>query len=356
MGRKIRVGIVGTGGMGHAHAKHYSEIKEAELVSCLDVVPEKSKAFAAKWGIPKPAEHLEELIDKVDAVSVVTPDRHHFEPALKTLQSGKHLLTEKPLTVTLDHARKLHHAARKASRKGVVHMINFSYRNASAVSAAAQLVRKGSLGNLRHVNSSYFQTWLSQPVWGHWTQEWALWRLQKAAGSGGVLADIGCHILDLTTEVAGDVARLRCNLACFPKVLENKEITAYKGKKLDANDTALIELEFSTGATGVVQATRWGTGYQNLLRCEVHGTKGAVRLDLDKGYHQMEVCLGKDAGKAKWVQKKLKPVPNNHERFIQAILTGRQAQPDVPRGAKVQAYLEACLKSSQSGRWEKVPS
>jgi len=290
----------------------------------------------------------------VDAVSVVTPDQHHFEPAYRTLSAGKHLLTEKPLTVTMAHARKLHHAARKAAEKGVVHMINFSYRNASAVSAAANLVRRGKLGNLRHVHSSYLQTWLSAPVWGHWTKDWALWRLQKAAGSGGVLADIGCHILDLTTAVAGDAGRIRCSLTAFPKVLGNKEIHSYRGKKLDANDSALIELEFENGALGVIHSSRWATGYKNRLQCEVHGTRGALRIDLDKGYNQMDVCLGPDTEKAKWVTKKLRSVPNNHERFIRAILSGKQVQPDVPRGAKIQAYLEACLKSAESGKWEKV--
>jgi len=318
------------------------------------VVPEKSAAFSKKWGIPKPASDLDDLINNVDAVSVVTPDQYHFEPAMKTLQAGKHLLTEKPLTTTLAHARLLHRAASAAAKKGVIHMINFSYRNASAVSAAADIVKKGKLGRLRHVHSHYLQSWIPTKVWGHWTDDWCLWRQEK--GSGGVLTDIGCHILDLTTSVAGDATKIRCHLANFPKILKGKEVTRHKGRNLDANDTALLELLFANGAVGTIHASRWATGLKNHLRCEVHGTEGALKIDLDEGPDQLGVCLEEDIHTAKWEQRKLKPILNNHERFIQAILTGKQAQPDVTRGAHIQAYLETCLKSAKSGKWEKVPS
>ncbi len=354
MSKTIKIGIIGTGGMGGTHANNFKDIPGVELTSCLDINQERSRAFAQKWGIPYPASNLDELLSRVDALSVVTPDRFHFEPALKALQAGKHLLCEKPITVTLKDARTLRRAADKAAKKGVIHMTNFSYRSSQAIWTAAEMVRKGQLGQVRHVQSLYLQSWLSSKGWGHWTAEGWLWRLQTAAGSGGVLADIGCHILDMTTAVAGDVARIRCNLRTFPKVLNNKEVNAYKGRKMDANDTAVIELEFTRGGLGVIQTSRWTTGHANHLVCEVSGTKGALKIDLNKSYHELELCLGKDADKFVWKTKKLKPAMNNYQRFIKAIQTGRQPQPDLVRGAQIQAYLETCLKSAKSGRWEKV--
>src|SRR5204862_6556996 len=155
---------------------------------------------------------LDELLDRVDAVTVVTPDRFHVEPSLAVLKAGKHLLCEKPLAVTLADARRMAVAAKKAARKGAVTMVNFSYRGSSAFQKAIGLVSAGTHGALRHVHSFYLQTWLSSHVWGGWTKEASLWRLQTAAGSGGVLGDVGCHILDMTTAVAGDVKRIRCDL------------------------------------------------------------------------------------------------------------------------------------------------
>ena len=217
------------------------------------------------------------------------------------------------------------------------------------------LVREGVLGDLRHVHGFYLQTWLSAPVWGHWSKEAWLWRLQGAAGSGGVLADIGCHILDLATAVSGDVKRIRCDLRTFPKITEEGQtVTRWKGKALNASDTAVIELELQSGAIGFFHATRWATGHKNHLKLEVHGTKGALMVDLDKSYEVLNTCLGKDASSLTWRSQRLRPAPNLYQRFIRSIRLGMQAEPSILRGAQVQAYLDACERSSRSGKWEKV--
>ena len=355
MHKKIKLGIVGTGSMASAHANSFKAIDRVELVSCLDIVPGRAEEFAKKHGIKTAAKSLDELLDRVDAVTVVTPDRFHVEPSLAVLKAGKHLLCEKPLAVTLSHARKMAGAAKKAAAKGSIHMINFSYRGSAAFQKAIDVVRAGQLGALRHVHSFYLQTWLSSNVWGGWTKEASLWRLQTAAGSGGVLGDIGCHILDMTTAVAGEVTRIRCDLRTYPKIdPAGKAITEWQGKALDANDTALIELEFTNGAIGLVQTTRWATGHKNHLRVEAFGTDGALMFDLDRDYHQIDLCLGDDRHEAKWTTETLKPTPNIYERFITAIHTGKPDQPDIIRGAQVQAYLDACERSAKSGKWEDV--
>jgi predicted dehydrogenase len=353
---KLRIGIIGTGGMANAHASEYAKIPGVALAACLDVVPGRAEAFAAKHGIAHAVPDLDALLTEVDAVSVVTPDRFHAEPSLAVLAAGKHLLCEKPLTLTLADARQVARAARKAAGKGAVHMVNFSYRRSAAMQRAMQLVAAGKLGELRHVHSFYLQSWLAQPAWGHWSNEGFLWRCQTAAGSGGVLGDVGCHILDLTTAVAGEVSEVRCALATFAKfTADGRRVTRQKGKDLDANDSAVIELRFAGGGLGVVHTTRWATGHHNHLRCEVHGSDGALRFDLDADYHAIETCLGlKEAKAAKWTARKLKPAPSMYQRFVRAIRSGQADQPDILRGAQIQAYLDACERSAVSGKWEKV--
>jgi predicted dehydrogenase len=350
--KTIQLGIVGTGGMAHAHARAFAKLPAVQLTSCLDVVPGRAETFAQTHGVKTVARSLDELLERVDAVTVVTPDRFHVGPSLAALKAGKHLLCEKPLALTLADARQV---ARAAQRAGVIHMINFVYRGSAAFQRAIQLVRAGRLGALRHVHSFYLQSWLASTMWGHWTTEGLLWRLQTAAGSGGVLGDIGCHILDLTTAVAGEVARLRCDLRTFPKIgPTGKTVTTWAGRPLDANDTAIIELEFTTGAIGLVQTSRWATGHKNHLRLEAHGTEGALMFDLDRDWHALDLCLGAHRRDANWTTKTLKPTPSVYQRFIRAIRTGQPDQPDLIRGAQVQAYLDACERSAKSGRWEKV--
>ena len=355
MQKKIRLGIVGAGGMANMHAQNFSKIPNVELACCLDVVPGRAETFAEKYGVKQAAKSLDELLAHVDAVSVVTPDRFHAEPSIAALRAGKHLLCEKPLTVTLDEARLVAAAAEKAARHGVIHMVNFSYHYSAAFSTAIELVAAGTLGDIRHVHSFYLQSWLTSDVWGHWTGEHWLWRLQTATGSGGVLGDIGCHILEMTSAVAGDVARVHCDLRTFPKFEKGRgAVTEWEGKKLDANDSAVITLEFSHGGIGVVHTTRWATGHKNHLRLEAHGTEGALRFDLGVAPHRLELCVGEDKHTATWKTEQLPVPPSIFQRFIAAIRDGRAEQPDVFRGAQVQAYLDACERSAQSGKWVEV--
>ena len=355
MSKKIKLGIVGTGGMANYHADQFSKMTGVELTACHDVLPDRAAEFAKKHSFQHVAGNLTELLDRVDAVDIVTPDRFHAAPSLAALQAGKHLLCEKPLTVTLAEARQVAAAARQAAGKGVIHLINFSYRKSAAFQKSMELVATGQLGTLRHIHSYYLPAWLAATVWGGWEKESMLWRLQTAAGSGGVLGDLGCHILDLTTGVAGSVARIRCDLRTFPKIdTAGNFVTEWQGKQLDANDTAVIEIEFTNGAIGLVHTTRWGTGHSNSLRLEAHGTEGGLMFDLDKGYDELNLCLGAARHKSEWTTETIPATPSNYERFIRAIQTGQPDQPDIIRGAQIQAYLDACLRSAKSGQWEAV--
>jgi predicted dehydrogenase len=352
---KLRIGIVGTGNMATQHAEQFARLRGVTLSSCLDAVPGRAQAFAARHGIPRAAERMADFLDEVDAVALVTPDRFHAQGALQVLGAGKHLLCEKPLTVTLAEAKSVAKAATRASVRGQIGMVNFSYRRSAALQRAIQLKTSGRLGELRHAHGFYLQSWIATPIWGHWSGETWLWRMSKKAGSGGVLGDVGCHLLDLMTSVTGEVSEVRCELAGFPKIgQDGKRYTKWKGQPLDANDSAIIELRFRDGGLGVLHTTRWATGHANHLRLEVHGTEGAVRFDLDRSEEAIEACLGPNTASAKWKTEQLEPAPSVYQRFVRAIQTGRQDQPDLLRGAQIQAYLDACERSAQKGRWVKV--
>jgi len=359
----IRLGIIGTGGMAGEQAKHFKKISGVELSSCFDVVADRAAAFAQQHGVARAAKSIKELLRDVDAVSIVTPDRFHYQGALEVLEAKKHLLCEKPLTLTLAQAREVAAVYKKAAKKGVLGMVNFSYRRSAAMQKAIELAARGELGEVRLASGFYLQSWVAAPIWGPWWKEerW-LWRLQTAAGSGGVLGDVGCHLLDMATSVTGNVKRVRCWLGSFPKIAgDGKSYRKWQGKKLDANDTAVIELELESGGMTLLHTSRWAGGHSNHLRLEVHGTRGALRFDLDEGENVLQTCLGENMAKREpdgihvsWKTEKLEPTPTNYERFIAAIERGRPDQPDIVRGAQIQAYLDACERSARSARWERV--
>jgi len=347
---KIKLGIVGTGGMANAHVGNFNRIPGVEVCMAMDVVPGRAEAFAERHGIAWATESLGDVLSDCDAVSIVTPDRFHAEPTLAALKAGLHVMCEKPLTVTLAEARKVARAAEKASRNGQMHTINFSKRNAPAVAETIRLVHDGAIGELRHVNGAYLQSWLTASAWGHWTNEAWLWRLSKAMGSGGVLADLGCHLLDYVTAAAGTVETLRCSLHNYPKVNEKgKPVTRVGKVPLDANDTALIEFTLASGVTGQCQTTRWATGMINHEQLELYGTNGAIKFDLGADGNVIHTCFGNDRHKAKWKTRRLKHTPSTWQRFIKSIKTGTPEQPDLIRGAELQAYQDACERSAADG-------
>jgi predicted dehydrogenase len=354
----FRIGLIGTGNMGSGHAAALAKMKGIKFAACRDIIVERAQACADKYDVPLVAQSYEQLLDAVDAVVIATPDAWHAPMTLQALAAGKHVLSEKPLTVTYDEAKKVAAAAKKA--KGIIHMVDFTYRRSSAIQAAMKLARSGALGQIRQVESSYLQSWAAaSPAWNpkdDWRASYLLWKLCKSEGSGGVLYDLGCHLLDLTTACSEDLTAIRCELRNYPKRLPNgKEVTSYDGKKLDANDAAVIELRLKSGGFGISHTSRWATGLTNSIRLQVHGTEGAIRINLDRSYEVLESCTGKNLSTQLWKTQTFKPAPTMLERFVRAVKTGEQDQPDLLRGAKVQAYLHACEASAVSHQWEPIP-
>ena len=341
----IRVALIGTGGMAGQHVRYFRELRGVRLVAACDVQAERAREFATRHGIPRHgADYREFLRDPgVDAVSNITPDALHAPISIAALRAGKHVLCEKPLALDHAEARRMVAAARRAGR---VAMVQFTYRSCPAWSAARRLAASGRLGRLVHFEASYLQSWLTSRAWGDWRTSPAwLWRLDSSRGSGGVLGDVGVHLLDFVTSIAGDLANVNCRLKTF---------TAVKGARrggytLDANDSALIHAELAGGATGVIHASRFATGHLNRVFLRLHGTEGALEVDLDRP-SEMRVCLGRAIHPAQWRTVACPPAPTVFARFVRSIRTGRAEEPDFARGATVQRVLDACLRSARTGR------
>lgn len=343
----ITVAIVGTGGMAHAHVRRFMGIRGCRVVAGVDIDRERAEAFCCQYGIAHSYGSVIELLDhcRFDAAAVVTPDAFHVPCALPLVRAGKHVLCEKPLAPTAWDARKLVVAARKS---GVINMVNFSYRDAPALHKAHQLVADGRLGRIMHLEASYLQTWLTSPVWGEWTTSpnW-LWRLSTAHGSTGALGDIGVHIVDFATYAAHqDLRSVNAALKALPKA-PRQRIGQYV---LDANDSAILQVELAGGGLGVITATRWASGQVNSLLLDLYGDRGGLRLNLDRSHHELEVCLGRDLARARWRTVRCPKTPSIHQRFITGIRTGRNDQPDFARGWRIQRIIDASIQSDTEAR------
>jgi predicted dehydrogenase len=327
--------------MANWHARYFKKTRGCRLVAGVDTHPGRLKAFIEAYEIPEAYESTSDLLaqSKVDAVAIVVPDPYHKAIALECIAAEKHVLCEKPLALDYPDAKAMADAAHKA---GVVNMVHFTYRNWAPLQTIAHLVQSGKIGEVRHVEASYHQSWLVSKQWGDWrTSENWLWRLSTSHGSKGTLGDVGVHILDLATFPVGPIREVACKLKTFRKAPRNR-IGSYK---LDANDSALLTVEFANGALGSIQTTRWMTGHLNRIFLKIAGTEGSVAFDSKLSETAYQICSGPDIETDTWRTVEAKRTPDIHKRFIKSIRTGQPDQPDFRRGAEIQRVLDASFKS-----------
>ena len=348
----VRLLILGTGGMANNHAEAFAAIPGVSLVAGIDTRSDQLAAFCGAHSIPQGFGSVQEALawGQFDAVTNVTPDAAHYGTTLPFLAAGKHVLCEKPLATNAADATEM---AASAAQAGVVNMVNLSYRNVPALQQAARMVRDGAIGTIRHFEGSYLQSWLTQPAWGHWDREpqW-LWRLSTTHGSKGVLGDVGIHILDFATYIAGvEATEISCLLQTFEKTPGGR-IGDYV---LDANDSATMQLRLANGALGTVAATRFATGHLNDLRLRLYGQTGGLEVTFETAVSRLRACLGDNIQTGIWVDVDCPPVPTSYQRFIAAIRGEGIAEPDFARGAALQRLLDQAEASAgESGRLRQI--
>ncbi|MBJ6987557.1 Gfo/Idh/MocA family oxidoreductase [Devosia sp. MC521] len=333
----MRILILGTGGMANTHAKNFAAIEGVTLVGGVDVDPARVEAFCSAHNIERGFGSLDAALawGEFDAIANVTPDSVHYATTIAALNGGKHVFCEKPLAT--DHARALE-MTETAERLGLVNMVNLTYRNVSELQKAREIVLSGQVGQVKHFEASYLQSWLVSKAWGDWrTESQWLWRLSKKHGSNGVLGDIGVHILDFAAYGAGsDFSKVFCRLETFDKAPGNK-IGEYD---LDANDSFAMTAQLENGALGVIHATRWATGHVNELRLRVYGELGAVEVRHRHDGSQLLTCLGDDAETATWTEVQVDKVQTNYERFVEACRTGKNLEPSFRHATNIQKVLD----------------
>jgi predicted dehydrogenase len=346
MARK-RLLLLGTGGIAMQHITEFGKVDGCAFVACADALPGRAQGFAMQHDIGQAFESLEAAIHwgKFDAAINATPDGVHKATTMALLAAGKPVFCEKPLAPNYSDALAMTKAAEIA---GLVNMVNLTYRNSPALQRAREMVLAGDLGDLRHVEAGYRQSWLVSKTWGDWrTEPMWLWRLSSKHGSTGVIGDVGIHILDFVTYGAGDdIVSLNADLVTFPKA-EGDRIGEYP---LDANDSMAMTARFAKGALATIVATRFATGNMNDLMLTLHGTKGALRVETNGGESSLHGCFGKDIDKFRWRKIGVEPTTRNAARFIAALKSGVNGDPSFRRAAEMQKLIDAAFESDTTGR------
>ncbi len=276
MNRKLRMGMVGGGTdafIGAIHRLAAFMDNQIELVcGCFSVNPKISKESGKQYYLPENRvyETYQEMIEKeaqlpegerMDFVTIVTPNFVHFDPAMMALSNGFHVVIDKPITFTLDEALKL---KEKLDETGLTLALTHTYSGYPAVKHAKHIVARGELGKIRKVYVEYPQGWLSAKVEDQGNAQ-ASWRTDpKRSGKAGCMGDIGTHAHHLAEYITG----LKVTELCA-------ELNVFVPNRLLDDDGAAL-LRFNNGAKGVLMATQIAAGEENAVKIRVYGDKGGL--------------------------------------------------------------------------------
>jgi len=381
--RRLRLGMVGGGPGAFIGAVHRIAARmddRFELVAgALSSDPTKSKAAALELHIAperaygsyaEMAAGEAKRPDRIDAVSVVTPNHMHFGPAKAFLEAGIHVICDKPLTTTVEDALALAGMVRKS---GLIFGLTHNYTGYPLVRQAREMIEAGEVGHIRVVQVEYAQDWLTTAVEAT-GQKQAVWRTDPArSGPAGSLGDIGTHAY---------------NIACFVTGLRCEQVAAdvsifVPGRRLDDNVQMLLRLE--GGARGMLWASQVATGNENNLRLRVYGDKAGLEWGQENPnylrftpYGKPPVTISRAGAGATASAKHASRIPSGHpEGYLEAFaqlyadlaeqIAARNAGrtppaasllvPGVKEGVEGVQFIEGVLKSSkQNSGWVKLPA
>jgi predicted dehydrogenase len=259
--------------IGAVHRKAMALDGQFELVAgALSSSPERARASGAELGLADDRNHgsWQDLLadelrrpahERIDLVSIVTPNHVHHPVALAFVQAGFHVVCDKPLVHTRAQADELVAAVKKA---GTVFGVTYNYTGYPMVRQARAMVAAGELGEIRKVVVEYNQGWLATQLEKEGNKQ-AAWRSDPArSGAAGAIGDIGSHAENLVATVTGlEIESLCADLS-----------TLVPGRALD--DDGSVLLRFRGGARGVLVASQINTGLENDLRLRVSGTLGTL--------------------------------------------------------------------------------
>lgn len=276
LNRKLRMALVGGGQgsfIGRVHATAAILDQRAQLVAgALSSDPARAKASAPDYDIPADRAYgsYRELIDgelnraagdRIDFLSIATPNHAHFDVALAAVQAGFNVVCDKPLTLDLDQAHRL---AEAVESSGVVFAVTHNYTGYPLVRQARAMILGGELGEIQAVRASYIQGWLRTRLESS-GQKQAAWRTDPArSGAAGCFGDIATHAFNLARYMTG----------LMPDQISAQLRTFEPGRALD--DYGLAAIQFQNGALGTVTASQISHGRENDLSIEIDGTLASL--------------------------------------------------------------------------------
>ncbi len=330
MAGKVKIGLIGCGGIMNWHVDNYAKIKQAQIVgladtnpACLATMVEKHPELA---GLPTFADYTQ-MLKKVDldGVVIATPHTLHCEQILTCLKAGVNVLSEKPMVCSVADAKKV---MKKAEQAGKVMMISYQRHFSPAFRLAKKMIADGKIGRLTFISALQGQEWLRVTK--------GLWRQQFSLSGGGQLNDSGSHLVDIMLWVTGLVP---------DSVFANIDNCGTQVDILSA-----LSLKFKGGAIGTMSIVGDAPGWWEEIT--FYGDDGALYVRDGRLFlHKAKKTWGMDVTD---ITDNLKYDGNFDKNFVNSILGKDEPQTPAICGLRVMQLTEAAWESGKTGAVVKV--
>jgi len=371
------VGIVGAGFMGKTHTYNYVNLPlfydglpfKVKLVGICNRTLSKAERLKEEFGYEFATHNYVDLLERkdIDIIDICTPNNVHHEQIIHALKAKKHVYADKPICITDAEADDI---ARKAEQSGVVHMTAFHNRFFPAIMKLKLLVDEGFFGTVISFRTLYYHSSNVDP------KKYRGWRQSIEESGGGVLFDMGSHVIDMIYYLLGEYERMSMqSILLYPQRLDAKGNMT----KVETEDHVVINAKMKSGAIGTLEASKIIIGSNDDLDIEIYGTKGAAKFQLKnpsylyiydtrdeegpiggkRGYKAVET-LNKDPGSKSnfpgprfaigWLRGHIGCQSN----FLKCVYENKPAVPSLKDGAYIQKIMNKLYRVNNSEQWISV--
>lgn len=372
--KEIGVGIIGFGFMGKAHTYGYRTIPfyygnlpfRIRLVGVCNRTLSVAENARDAYGFDFATGNAEDIFNCSDihVVNICTPNISHKKDILTAIRSGKHIYCDKPLTTNHTDAQDILQALADSP---VITQMALQNRFFPVTLRARELIEEGRLGRIVSFRAAYLHSGSVDP------NKPIGWKQDQAVGGGGVLLDLGSHVMDLIYYLLGEFSSLSARTEILYGSRPDKN-----GNRVEihAEDAVFITARMKNGGIGTIEASKIATGTNDELRVEIHGDRGALRFNLMepnwldfydntvseqplgglKGFTRIE-CVqrypkpGGDFPPSKlsigWLRSHVHCLYN----FLSCVTEERQAAPSLRDGAYIQYVMDKAYESDKSQKW-----
>jgi predicted dehydrogenase len=363
----LRIGLIGSGFMGKAHAFAYGTAAkvfdlpfQVELHTLADASPDLAQRAASALGFAHATSDWRAMVasPEIDVVHVTAPNALHKEMALAAIAAGKHVHCEKPLAPRAEDAREM---AEAAEAKGVKTQLGFNYLCNPMLALAREMIQGGELGEIRSYRGIHAEDYM--------TDASAPFSFRNDPVGGGVMADLGSHALATAEFLLGPITRVLGDaVTAIPARPDGRGGL----RPVETDDVARAFLRFESGASGSIDASWIATGRKMQHDFEVYGSKGALLFTQER-FNELHFYSADDAkGRQGFRRIEAGPAHPPYGRFcvapghqlgfndlkaieiagFLAALAGTAPEPfGFRQGWRVQSLVETVLESARAGEW-----